>query len=454
MTTLTYDSAGLLPVGGGVGVDPVSVPTLSNPSGTVSYPGGANFPAAPTNSTSMPTEAGLTIGAPGVNIMNDPGTASYGVSGGGGRKPSYWAYSPENGGGFTRPVYNNTGTSGGTSGKHFTDISPSDLGSSDGLWSGGGSSMSIQSGPPGSEGSGSAGGGTNFDPSVIMPTPQGYEQSLAAQTQTLNQGYNQVRGDIRGGLNNLAANQQQARERLEQDIQSGVNAINQAGLGAEDSLQRGFNAGRQDVMSSIDPTLSAYSNINAGNLDDMNYLRDVVRGDTVQQQFQEFMKSPAYQFALDESLRAMENSASASGSLRSGALQKALSDRASDYASQQFNQWQNNRFNQAQGLASLGAQNLSAEGNLATQRGTTLANLEAQRALAESGVNQATGQQAANLYNNLATLGTANQLGFAQTSADLQTSLAEAAGQFYSSLADAQNQSIIGQNTRPIVINQ
>jgi hypothetical protein len=62
---------------------------------------------------------------------------------------------------------------------------------------------------------------------------------------------------------------------------------------------------------------------------------------TDEDRFSGFEKSPGYQFRLDEGRKMLENSASARGTLYSGAQLKALTRYGQDYASGEFSNWLN-----------------------------------------------------------------------------------------------------------------
>lgn len=91
-------------------------------------------------------------------------------------------------------------------------------------------------------------------------------------------------------------------------------------------------------------------------------------------QYAAFFNSPDYQFAMQQGLSALDNSASARGNLQSGAQQIGITNYAQGLASQQYN----NFMNRLQGSAVQGQQASGALANAALGQGSALAGLTAQ----------------------------------------------------------------------------
>ena len=83
-----------------------------------------------------------------------------------------------------------------------------------------------------------------------------------------------------------------------------------------------------------------------------------------------FRNSPDYKFAFDESMRAVNANQASRGLLRSGSTLKAISDRASGLASQNFS----NYVSRLMSLAGLGESAASQTGSLGVQTGQGVAN--------------------------------------------------------------------------------
>jgi hypothetical protein len=104
-----------------------------------------------------------------------------------------------------------------------------------------------------------------------------------------------------------------------------------------------------------------------------------------------FQPSPGYQFAQNEAMRAVQNSAAARGMLNSGATMKALQDRAGQLANQEYGNW----YNRVAGLANVGQTATNQSGaaaqqfgqgaaGVATGLGNSLAGLTAQGGLVQA----------------------------------------------------------------------
>lgn len=91
-------------------------------------------------------------------------------------------------------------------------------------------------------------------------------------------------------------------------------------------------------------------------------------------QYAAFFNSPDYQFALQQGLSALDNSASAKGNLQSGAQQIGITNYAQGLASQQYNSFMSKLQQQATG----GQQAGGALANAALGQGSALAGLTAQ----------------------------------------------------------------------------
>lgn len=279
------------------------------------------------------------------------------------------------------------------------------------------------------QGQQTSGGGLNIDPNasktpILAPNPGAYGQAMTAEQGALQQGMNGANAGINRGIDYAKDTLQGGLMANNTTTDNGVNAVNSATTGA---------LGQANQY--IQPTMQQFQGVTANTGNDLQGYRNAVQGN-FNQKFQDFQNSDAYNFALNQGLTSAQNSAAAGGMLRSGATLKALQDYASGYASQQYNNWQQNQVANAGGLAnsSLGA--LSSQGQLANQAGLGLGNIQTQG-----------GQQLADLYKNQGTIQGQLRLGTAQTVGDLASQQAQASGQYGTALADSYSRGILGQGT-------
>jgi len=114
-----------------------------------------------------------------------------------------------------------------------------------------------------------------------------------------------------------------------------------------------------------------------------------------------FYVDPGYAFRQREAMRSLNQGASTLGMLNSGARLKALQDRASDLASQEYGNWWNRQAGLA-GIGQTGVNTAASTGSTATQGLVGAGNTYTQgvgNALA--GIGQATGNNAINQANAL-----------------------------------------------------
>lgn len=91
-------------------------------------------------------------------------------------------------------------------------------------------------------------------------------------------------------------------------------------------------------------------------------------------QYSAFFNSPDYQFQLQQGMQALNNSASASGNVQSGAQQMAITNYAQGLASQQYNSFMNKLATQAGTGQNAG----TSLGNIAIGQGSALGGIAAQ----------------------------------------------------------------------------
>lgn len=273
-------------------------------------------------------------------------------------------------------------------------------------------------------------GSNSNNPSVYAPSPASYTSAMNAELGALDSGMQNVNNAIGSGLtqNNNLINANTAD--LTNYGTAGANAINQ-----------GTNQGTTALQQNLQGAVDKYNPVTDQTANDVNFYRNGVTNG-FNQDFADYQKSAAYQFPLQEGLAAARNTLGVNGMAESSKAFKDLTKYASDYGATKYMDYNNQRVNQAQGLAqtSLGA--LQNQTGLQQNLGTSLANLYGSQS-------QAAGQQYSNTGQNLAT---ARSAGMGYNTA-LNTSLAEAMGQYSSARADALNRGIIGRGTKSIEIN-
>lgn len=179
----------------------------------------------------------------------------------------------------------------------------------------------------------------------------------------LNQGINQAEQELRaGGVQAL-------------DTLGGASDyIRDSGARADELLAGAGAQGRADLQGGIDRALELLDpTISAGNTARARALDLLGLGDNsaAQVALEDLANSPAYQFREEQGRRAIENAASASGSLNSGPLAKDLTRFGQGLASTEFS----NNFNRLLSLISPGDAAASQGAGLTSQNGVNLANL-------------------------------------------------------------------------------
>lgn len=116
---------------------------------------------------------------------------------------------------------------------------------------------------------------------------------------------------------------------------------------------------------------------------------------------QDMANDPNYQATVNEALKAVNNSAAATGALRSGATTQALYNQAQNLA----NQYYQNRLSNLQNLSNYGMQSASGLSGLYANAGQNLANIQSglYGTLGQNAIAQA--NNAANKYSALSSLG-------------------------------------------------
>ena len=115
--------------------------------------------------------------------------------------------------------------------------------------------------------------------------------------------------------------------------------------------------------------------------------------------YEDFYKSPDYQFRMDESMKALERSAAARGRLNSGATKSALIERAGNLASSEYN----NYANRLAALAGVGQTATAQTGAAGAAAAGGIAQAYQNAGNARASAYQNTGQAISNTVGNLAT---------------------------------------------------
>ena len=327
---------------------------------------------------------------------------------------------------------------------------------------GGGSSSGTGTGTSGSGGGGfgSSGGGfsATVGPStqdasvpVYAPTSGAYQQAGNTAISTLDQGMSQIQAAIQSGQIGNNAQLNAALQNLSSSTGVGLQQLSSAFNQAQSSLGQNYNQGASDLSGYLQQAINNYQPSAGGAGGDLAYLRrGVQRG--FDEDFRNFQNSSAFQFPLQQAIGNVEQSAANAGKLFSGAAGKAIADRASDYTSQQYENFRNNRINQAQLPAALSQNALANQSSLYGSLGQSLANLRQNQGNTSSGLFGQYGTQALTANTNLGANLANTRTGFSGLNTQLQGSLADALGSYASTKADTQYNSILGRGTRSIEI--
>lgn len=289
----------------------------------------------------------------------------------------------------------------------------------------------------------------NRGPAVYGPTPQAYRDAMAQQVATLNQGLQMSAGSINSGVGALYKGQSDAINALNENYGLAIDRANELygeaqalaaenyATGEADLRAAGIQA-REDLIGQAEEAIAYHDPISSIADESIQAYRDRVLGD-FGESFAEYQASPAYQFGLQEGLKSIQSSAAARGMLGSGATLKALQERGSDYASQQFNDYYNTRVNQARELAQLGATGLLGQADLANQLGVNLAGVGTQSARDISGYLAEEAQYRGGLYGDqVGQLGTLYS-NLANQSKDVYQTTGQGVGGLYGQLAGIQS---------------
>lgn len=228
------------------------------------------------------------------------------------------------------------------------------------------------------------------------PTPEAYAaanvafQDIMSRTRTdmgrvAGKGIEQAIDDRTSALDQLTDVYGIARDDLSREIRTGRSDIELARDQAREDITRGYTEAQIPFQDFDDATGETF-----------NYYRDLVTGD-FGDQFSQFQESPAYQFALQEGLSSIERAAAAKGMLQSGQTLEDLTKYASDYASQQFQNYYNSRVGQARDLANLGFTGGQALSTLRAGQADQLAGIGMQSAEGLANLQSVLGQGLAGL---------------------------------------------------------
>lgn len=306
-------------------------------------------------------------------------------------------------------------------------------------------------------GGGTSGGSVAIDPNaanpqIYAPSPAAYNQAMQAELASLYGGAEGAIGELRSGINFAEQNQAAGLNDITGALGPAYASLEQKGSQAQGALGNALTGGQQALAGAYNPVLGQYQGITAGAAGDVNYLRNMTQGG-VDQQFANYMNSPAFQFGLNNAMSAIQNSAAAEGMLRSGATLKALGDRASDYTSQQYNQFRSNELGAAQNLANTTLGALGQQGALAQGYGNQAASLYGNIGQAQAQNYSTTGQNLANAGLTGAGLQAQQRLGTTGAVLGAFGDLAQVRGELGSAEADARSRGILGKGTRSITLN-
>lgn len=151
-----------------------------------------------------------------------------------------------------------------------------------------------------------------------------------------------------------------------------ANAATNSGNIATGYYNQGMNSIQQGVNTS-----AGYNQpyVNAGQ-QGINQAADLsgASGKSAAEVLAQLQTNPAYRFNLDETLSAIDRSAASKGKLYSGQTMKAISDRASNLASNEYN----NAFSRAMQLGQTGQNSAINQAGTAYSGGTATAGMQAQ----------------------------------------------------------------------------
>lgn len=196
----------------------------------------------------------------------------------------------------------------------------------------------------------------------------------------------------------IQTGQDQAIGALDQGAGQAIGAI---GQGREGSLNT-LLSGPQSALGAIDQAtseaqgyFSPYAEAGTGAVREISDLQGLNGPEAQEAARSRFQTDPGYQFRVSEALGAVDRSATARGGLYSGGTLKALQDRASNLASDEYG----NYYNRTAGIASQGAQVAGQQANLAAGAGQSRANIYGRAA----DVYGNTAGQEADIYGNAGT---------------------------------------------------
>ena len=300
-------------------------------------------------------------------------------------------------------------------------------------------------------GVGAGAGNQQASTNVYAPTPQSYAQAGQMAVGYLNNAMSQITQQINQGQIRTQQQLEMALNNISSQTGLGMNEIQSAFNQAQTASNTGFNQGANDISSYLNQAIQNYAPIAGQAAGDMNYLRNAGQ-QGFDQDFNQYMNSSAFKFPLQQAIGGVEQSAANAGKLFSGATGKAIADRASDFTSQQYMNYNNQRFNQANQIAtnSLGA--LQNQGNLQSTAGQTLGQLRSNQGTNNSGLLSTYGTNVLNARQNTGTNLANAQLGFGTQQNNLTAQMAEALGQQGNAAADYTYNSQLGRGTRAIEI--
>lgn len=217
------------------------------------------------------------------------------------------------------------------------------------------------------------------------------EQLTASEQQALAQ-YNASEGQALGRLD---AGQASALGEINVGQEGALGAVGQGRDQSINALLRGPNSALGSIDSATESALGyfePYATAGAKAMDEVAALQGLYGPDAQEQARSRFQTDPGYQFRVSEAMGALDRSATARGGLYSGAAMKALQDRASDLASQEYG----NYYGRTAGIASQGADIAGQRAGIQTQAGQNRANIYGRA----SDVYGQTAGQEADIYTN------------------------------------------------------
>lgn len=181
-------------------------------------------------------------------------------------------------------------------------------------------------------------------------------------------------------------------------------AANQASQAQTDASQAGIEEQRRQ-FDAVQELMKPYVNAGTGALSGQQDLLGLNGAAKQQAAINSINSSPAMQTYLQQGENAILQNASATGGLRGGNTQSALSQ----FRPQLLNQLVNQQYQNLGGLTSIGQNSAAGVGNAGMQSANNIGNLLSQMGAAQAGNAMAQGQASANQWANIGNI--AGQLG-------------------------------------------